>query len=59
MTHNKGEDCNESCEYKVVLLYHTSVQTNKAEVKRCKMATEAARQFYRSRFEQYSSCNTI
>jgi hypothetical protein len=50
MTHNKREDCNEIWEYMVILLYPTNVQTNKAEVKRCKLATEAARQFYSTLF---------
>ena len=59
LTHNKREDGNEIWEYKVVLLYPTNVQTNKAEVTRCKLATGAAREFYRRRFEQYISCSTI
>jgi hypothetical protein len=56
------EDCNEIWEYKVVLLYPTNVQTNKAKVARFKLATEAAQhivQFYRSRFEEYSSCSRM
>ena len=32
------------------MLYPTNVQTNKAEVTRCKLATEAARQFYSTSF---------
>ena len=59
MSHNKREDGNEIWEYNIVLLYPTNVQTNKAKVLRCKLATEAAGQFYRSRFEEYSSCSTI
>jgi hypothetical protein len=59
MSHNKREDCDEIWEYNVVLLYPTNVQTNKAKVTRFKLATEAAGQFYRSRFEEYSSCSTI
>ena len=50
MTHNKREDYNEIWEYKVVLLYPTNVQTNKAEVTRCELATGAARQFYSTSF---------
>ena len=50
LTHNEGEDCNEIREYKVVLLYPTNVQTNKAKVTRCKLATGAARQFYSTSF---------
>jgi hypothetical protein len=46
LTHNEREDCDEIWEYKVVLMYPTNVQTNKAEVTRCKLATEAAREFY-------------
>ena len=52
MSHHEREDCNEIWEYKVVLFHPTNVQTNKAKVTRCKLATD------RSRFEQYSSCNT-
>jgi hypothetical protein len=52
ISHNKREDGNEIWEYKVVLLYPTNVQTNKAKVLRCKLVTEAAGQFYRSRFEE-------
>jgi hypothetical protein len=50
MSHNKREDCNEIWEYKVVLLYPTNVQTNKAEVTRCKWSTEATRQIYSTLF---------
>jgi hypothetical protein len=50
MTHNEREDCYEIREYKVVLLYPTNVPTNKAKVTRCKLATEAARQFYSTLF---------
>jgi hypothetical protein len=39
MSHNKREDCAEIWEYKVVWLYPANVQTNKAEVKRCKFIT--------------------
>ena len=46
MSHNKREDCNKILGYKVVLLYPTNVQTNKAEVTRWILATEAVRQFY-------------
>jgi hypothetical protein len=46
MSHNKREDGNEIWVYKVVLLYPTSVHSNKAKVTRCKLATEAAGQFY-------------
>jgi hypothetical protein len=44
MSHNKRKNCNcnEIWEYKVVLLYPTNVQTNKAEVTRCKLAAGAA-----------------
>ena len=50
MSHNKREDGNEIWEYNIVLLYPTNVQTNKAEVTRCKLATEAAWQFYSTLF---------
>jgi hypothetical protein len=51
MSHNKREDGNEIWEYKVALLYPTNVQTNKADkVLRCKLATEAAGQFYSTSF---------
>jgi hypothetical protein len=48
MTQNQREDCDEIWQYKVVTLYPACVQTSKAEAARCKWATEAARQFYRS-----------
>jgi hypothetical protein len=50
MSHNEREDGDEIWEYKFVLLYPTNVQTNKAEVTWCKLATEAARQFYSTSF---------
>jgi hypothetical protein len=50
MSHNEREGGDEIWEYKVVLLYPTNVQTNKAEVTRCKLATEAAWQFYSTLF---------
>ena len=50
MSHNKREDGNEIWVYKVVLLYPTSVHSNKAKVTRCELATEAAGQFYSTLF---------
>ncbi|KAI2500806.1 hypothetical protein MHU86_13663 [Fragilaria crotonensis] len=44
------EDSNEIWQFKVVTLYPTRVQTNKAEATRFKWATEAARQFYSTSF---------
>ncbi|KAI2498089.1 hypothetical protein MHU86_16399 [Fragilaria crotonensis] len=50
MTQNEREDSNEIWQFKVVTLYPTRVQTNKAEATRFKWATEAARQFYSTSF---------
>ncbi|KAI2510073.1 hypothetical protein MHU86_4367 [Fragilaria crotonensis] len=46
----RREDSNEIWQFKVVTLYPTRVQTNKAEATRFKWATEAARQFYSTSF---------
>jgi hypothetical protein len=50
LTHIQREDCDEIWEYKVVLLYPTNVQTNKAEVTSCKLVKGAAREFYSTLF---------